>query len=215
MCSTSCRRRTPSHAYDRIIGLDLSEVAIDGSLHKAPCGGEGTGPTPLTGQNSAGSGRSPPMPTASPSGGPSTAPTATTSSCSARPSTMSTADGPARDIETLHLDRGYDYPHIRGPSSTMPASTILNIQRRPEPGATRHEEAAAPARTALGGRGHQLVAQQLRTTAAQHRPPNPTPPRSTLPGRGPADHCETHRLAQPLEPGFTPYPLIPLGPAAE
>jgi len=32
--------------YDRIIGLDLSEVAGDGSLHKAPCGGEGTGPNP-------------------------------------------------------------------------------------------------------------------------------------------------------------------------
>ena len=30
-------------AYDRIIGLDVSEVAIDESLHKAPCGGEGTG----------------------------------------------------------------------------------------------------------------------------------------------------------------------------
>ena len=35
------------HAYDRVIGLDLSEVAIDGSLHKAPCGGEGTGPSPV------------------------------------------------------------------------------------------------------------------------------------------------------------------------
>jgi len=33
-------------AYDRRIGLDLSEVAVDGSLHKAPCGGEGTGPNP-------------------------------------------------------------------------------------------------------------------------------------------------------------------------
>lgn len=32
--------------YDRLIGLDLSEVALDGSLHKAPCGGEGTGPNP-------------------------------------------------------------------------------------------------------------------------------------------------------------------------
>src|SRR5438270_5185556 len=28
--------------YDRIVGLDLSEVALDGSLHKAPAGGEGT-----------------------------------------------------------------------------------------------------------------------------------------------------------------------------
>ena len=33
--------------YDRIIGLDLSEVAVDGSLHKAPCGGEGTGKSPV------------------------------------------------------------------------------------------------------------------------------------------------------------------------
>lgn len=33
--------------YDRIIGLDLSEVSIDGSQHKAPFGGEGTGPNPV------------------------------------------------------------------------------------------------------------------------------------------------------------------------
>ena len=33
-------------AFDRIIGLDLSEVAIDGSLAKAPYGGEDTGPNP-------------------------------------------------------------------------------------------------------------------------------------------------------------------------
>jgi transposase len=35
-------------AFDRIIGLglDLDDVAIDGSLHKAPYGGEGTGPNP-------------------------------------------------------------------------------------------------------------------------------------------------------------------------
>jgi transposase len=31
-------------AVDRIIGLDLSDVAVDASIHKAPCGGEGTGP---------------------------------------------------------------------------------------------------------------------------------------------------------------------------
>jgi transposase len=33
-------------AYDRIIGLDLADVAVDGSLQKSPCGGEGTGPNP-------------------------------------------------------------------------------------------------------------------------------------------------------------------------
>jgi transposase len=32
--------------YDRIVGLDLDDVALDGSLHKAPYGGEGTGPNP-------------------------------------------------------------------------------------------------------------------------------------------------------------------------
>ena len=33
-------------AYDRVIGLDLSDVAVDGSLHKAPAGGQGAGPNP-------------------------------------------------------------------------------------------------------------------------------------------------------------------------
>ena len=33
-------------AYDRMIGLDLTEVSIDGSAHKAPCGGPGTGKNP-------------------------------------------------------------------------------------------------------------------------------------------------------------------------
>jgi len=34
------------HAFDKVIGLDLTEVSVDGSLHKAPMGGEGTGPNP-------------------------------------------------------------------------------------------------------------------------------------------------------------------------
>jgi transposase len=32
--------------YDRIIGLVLGDVSVDGSLHKGPAGGEGTGPNP-------------------------------------------------------------------------------------------------------------------------------------------------------------------------
>lgn len=34
-------------AYDRIIGFDLHRVVIDGSQHRAPCGGEGTGINPF------------------------------------------------------------------------------------------------------------------------------------------------------------------------
>ena len=33
-------------AFDKVIGLRFSDVALDGSLHKAPVGGEGTGKNP-------------------------------------------------------------------------------------------------------------------------------------------------------------------------
>lgn len=33
-------------AFDKIIGLDLEDVSVDGSLHKSPAGGEGTGKNP-------------------------------------------------------------------------------------------------------------------------------------------------------------------------
>ena len=32
--------------YDKIVGLVFDDVAVDGSLHKSPCGGEGTGKNP-------------------------------------------------------------------------------------------------------------------------------------------------------------------------
>lgn len=47
------------HGYDRIIGLELADVALDGSNQKAPCGGEGTGVNPFDRGNSAGSGSCP------------------------------------------------------------------------------------------------------------------------------------------------------------
>ena len=34
-------------AYDKMIGLDLSDVAVDGCITKAPCGGEAAGPSPV------------------------------------------------------------------------------------------------------------------------------------------------------------------------
>jgi transposase len=33
--------------YDRVVGFDLSECSVDGSQHKAPVGGEGTGKSPV------------------------------------------------------------------------------------------------------------------------------------------------------------------------
>ena len=34
-------------AYDRLIGLELEEVAVDGCITKAPCGGEKAGKSPV------------------------------------------------------------------------------------------------------------------------------------------------------------------------
>ena len=34
-------------SYDRIVGLDHSAATVDGSIHKAPCGGPGTGKSPV------------------------------------------------------------------------------------------------------------------------------------------------------------------------
>ncbi len=34
-------------AYDRVVGLDLDEVTVDGCLVKAPCGGEAAGKSPV------------------------------------------------------------------------------------------------------------------------------------------------------------------------
>ena len=40
-------RRIVLDAYDRMIGLDLSDVAVDGSITKAPCGGQKAGKSPV------------------------------------------------------------------------------------------------------------------------------------------------------------------------
>ncbi len=56
-------------AFDRIIGLDLDHVALDGSLHKAPYGGDGTGPNPTDRAKLGGSGLSRRSVTASRSAG--------------------------------------------------------------------------------------------------------------------------------------------------
>jgi hypothetical protein len=40
-------REAVLEAYDRFIGLELSEVAVDGCITKAPCGGEVAGRSPV------------------------------------------------------------------------------------------------------------------------------------------------------------------------
>ena len=124
-------------AYDRIIELDLDVVAIDGSLHKAPCGGEGTGRSPvdrgkLGWKWSVAAERSG-IPIAWSIDG------ANRNDVAMLDPTLDaiTATGLLADIGTMTLDRSYDYPairerlHVRG-------LIDLDIQRRgtkPPPGA--------------------------------------------------------------------------------
>ena len=122
-------------AFDRIIGLDLSEVSIDGSLHKAPYGGEGTGPNPTDrGKSgwkwSVGSERH---------GVPLGWVTDGANRNDVRmlvPTIEAIADvGLLADVGTVHLDRGYDYPIVREWLGAFGLDD-LNIQRRgtKEPG---------------------------------------------------------------------------------
>jgi transposase len=131
-------------AFDRIIGLDLSEVAVDGSLHKAPYGGEGTGPNPTDRAKSGWK-----WSVASERHG---VPLGWTIDGANRndvpmliPTIEAVADiGLLADIDTLHLDRGYDYPVVRERLGEFGLHDV-NIQRR----GTKQPGAKQPVRLGL------------------------------------------------------------------
>lgn len=116
-------------AFDRIIGLDLDNVAIDGSLHKAPYGGEGTGPNPTDrGKygwkwSVAADGQGLPIGWAIDG--------ANRNDLRLLHPTLDAveATGLHHDIGTLHLDHGYDHPKTRAELATRNL-TELDIQKR-------------------------------------------------------------------------------------
>jgi transposase len=99
--------------YDRILELDLGVVAIDGSLHKAPCGGEGTGNSPVDraklGWKWSVAVDTHGIPLGWVIDG------ANRNDIRLLEPTLDAvaANGLLDDIETLSLDRGYDYPIVR------------------------------------------------------------------------------------------------------
>ena len=148
--------------YDKIIGLDLSEVALDGSLHKAPCGGEGTGPNPTDrgkigwkwsiatdlfgipiGWVTDGANRN--------------------DSVLLEPTLQAVADrGLLADVETLHLDKGYD-SFLTTQAATAWGSPTSSAPRRR---ARAHPRAPPPARAHPRPRS---------PPTAKPRPRRPTP----------------------------------------
>jgi transposase len=116
--------------YDRIIGLDLGEVAIDGSVHKAPMGGEGSGRSPVDrgkvgwkwsiatdrsgipiGWAADGANRNDIILVA--------------------PTLDAVAErGLLVEVETLHLDRGYDFDRVRQDCATRGLTDVVCAKRR-------------------------------------------------------------------------------------
>ena len=116
--------------YDWIIGLDLSDVAVDGSQHKAPFGGERTGPNPVDrgkcgwkwsiaterngipiGWEQAGANRN---------------------DCVLFEATLDAVDarGLLGEIETLHLDRGYDNSIVRALCAELGIDDLVAAKKR-------------------------------------------------------------------------------------
>ena len=142
--------------YDRIIGLDLSDVAVDGPSTKHPSVAKAPARTPLTGANAAGSGRSPPTATASRSAGRSPVPTATTACCSAPDTRRRRRSRPARRHRHVasrpRLRQRRRAPPRRRLRYRRPASVA---KRRPAgTGKVRLERSVGDA---LAGRAHQLA----------------------------------------------------------
>ena len=116
-------------AFDRIVGLDLEEVALDGSLHKAPCGGEGIGPNPTDrakiGWKWSVASERHGVPVGWAISG------ANRNDVRLLEPTLGAvaAAGLLEDIGTLHLDRGYDYPVVRSRLAALGIDDV-DIQRR-------------------------------------------------------------------------------------
>lgn len=117
--------------YDRIIGLDLTDVAVDGSLHKAPCGGEGTGPNP-TDRGKSGWKWSVATDRAGIPIGWTTEGAHRNDSILLEPTLQSVAKrGLLIDIETLHLDRGYDSTLTLTRCANLGLTDVVCAKKRP------------------------------------------------------------------------------------
>ena len=115
-------------AYDRIVGLDLSEAAVDGSIHKAPCGGDGTDKSPVDRGKSgwkwsllcdrAG------IPVSW------VADAANRNDVVLFEPTVAVGGGLPADVETLHLDRRYDYGAVKATAANHGIDDDVCAKRR-------------------------------------------------------------------------------------
>ena len=117
--------------YDRIIGIDPTEAAVDGSLHKAPMGGEGTGPNPTDRGKSGWKWSVLTDRWGIPLGW--TTDGANRNDCVLFGPTLDAVidRGLLADIGTLHLDRGYDSGPVRQRCAAAGLDDVVCAKRRP------------------------------------------------------------------------------------
>jgi len=123
-------------AYDRIVGLDFSECSVDGSQHKAPTGGDGTGPNPVDRGRSGWKWSLFADRNGIPVGW--TAAGANRNDCILLAPTLASVitRGLLADTETLHLDRGYDNRNVRHLVAAVGITDLVCSRLRPRGTAT-------------------------------------------------------------------------------
>ena len=99
-------------AYSEIVGLHCAELSVDGSIHKAPCGGEGTGKSPVDRGKLGWKWSIATDEAGIPIGW--LADRANHNDCVLLPATLDEVErhGLLGAVGTLHLDRGYDNPVV-------------------------------------------------------------------------------------------------------
>lgn len=124
------------------MGLDLSDTSVDGSIHKAPCGGEGTGKSPVDRGKSGWkwsllTDRSG-IPVAWAADG------ANRNDCTLLEPTLAAAPrGLLADVETLHLDRGHSANPVLETCHSYGIGDVVRADKRPS-AKQRREPKAVP-----------------------------------------------------------------------
>ena len=188
---------------DKIIGLDLSEVAVDGSLHKAPCGGEGTGPNPTDRAKIGGKWSVATDLFGIPIGwGIDGA--HRNDSIFLETTLQAVADrGLILDVETLHLDRGYDSNLTTERCEALGLTDVVCAKKRRKGEAKIKKPLTLGLRCYGGGFGTMPATAGDFLRSQARRRDLWIDDRRLEPGRseGAAHHCRTDRTGQGLHPG--------------
>ena len=127
-------RQIALKAYDRMIGLQLAEVAVDGCIAKAPCGGEKAGKSPVDRgkqgikRSTAVDGRGIPIGGVSAPANRHDSPLLVPTLERARASV-----GELPDLASVHLDRGYDSSLTRARLKELGLNAEIAKKGQPAP----------------------------------------------------------------------------------